>query len=253
MTETPIEISRRQFVGLLALTAAIPVRPVWNVPTGPTLTARPGTPTQPWKAGLTPLWDSKPGAILYIPKSYDPSKPIPLVVGLHGATQRSNVILRVWTPQADASGFALLAVESAGITWDAIRGTYGDDPAMIDKALKLVFAQINVDPKRVVMEGFSDGASYGLGLALNNRDLFTKVVANSPGFITFYDKRKSGPKPKIFLSHGHQDQILPFDLAGARVANQLRNEGFSVEFREFDGGHQIPVDVAAEAARFIMK
>jgi phospholipase/carboxylesterase len=246
-------ISRRDFAGLLAMTAVLPVRAVWLAAEGPRLSARPGKPTEPWKVGLTPLWEAKPGAFLYIPKSYDPAKAIPLVVGLHGAGQRANVILRVWTPQADAAGFALLAVESSGMTWDAIRGTYGDDPAAIDRALKQVFAQINVDPRRIVMEGFSDGASYGLGLALNNRDLFTKIVANSPGFITFYEKRKPGPKPKIFVSHGHQDQILPFDLAGVRVVNQLRNEGFSVEFREFDGGHQVPVDVAAEAARFIVK
>jgi predicted esterase len=103
----------------------------------------------------------------------------------------------------------------------------------------------------VVLEGFSDGASYGLGLALNNRDLFRRIVANSPGFITDYDDRSRAPKPPIFLSHGHQDQILPFDAAGARVVRRLRSEGYSVLFREFDGGHTVPPDVAAEVAKWI--
>jgi phospholipase/carboxylesterase len=158
----------------------------------------------------------------------------------------------VWTPQADAAGFVLLAPESGGMTWDAIRGEYGDDVARLDQALRYVFDRVNVDPKRIVMEGFSDGASYGIGLGLENRSLFTRIVANSPGFITFHDKRASGPKPRIFVSHGHQDQILPFELAGVRVVGQLRSEGYSVQFREFDGGHQVPVDVANEVAKFIM-
>ena len=175
------------------------------------------------------------------------------MVALHGATQRANFSLRIWTTQADAAGFVLLAPESGGITWDAIRGQYGDDVARLDRALKFVFERVNVDPTRIIMEGFSDGASYGIGLALNNRDLFTRIVANSPGFVTFHDKRASGPKPSIFVSHGHQDQILAFEMAGQRVVQQLRSEGYSVQFREFEGGHGIPIDVASEAVKFIMR
>jgi len=217
------------------------------------LKARPGKPTGAWKAGLTSIWDSQPGSFLYIPKSYDPSRPVPLMVALHGATQRASFSLRVWTPRADAAGFVLLAPESGGVTWDAIRGDYDDDVARLDRALAYVFARVNVDAKRLVLQGFSDGASYGLGLALNNMELFPRVVANSPGFITRYEKHQRGRKPRIFLSHGHQDQILPFELAGARVVGQLRNEGFSVEFREFEGGHTVPVDVAGDAVKFMLK
>ena len=247
-------LDRRRFVGLLAATIVAPALPAWrSLYVGPRITARPGRASGEWKAGLTPLWEGKPGAFLYIPKSYDPAKPAPLVVALHGATQRASFSLRVWTPQADAAGFILLAPESEGMTWDAIRGEYGDDVLRIDRALKLVFDRVNIDPARIVMEGFSDGASYGIGLALENRDLFTHVVANSPGFITFHDRKAGGRKPKIYVSHGHQDPILPFERAGARVVSQLRGEGHSVQFREFEGGHTVPVDVAGEAVKFIMK
>jgi phospholipase/carboxylesterase len=247
-------LTRRGFVGLLAAAAITPALPAWRLlPEGPRITARPGKPTAKWEPGLTPLWDTKPGAFLYIPKSYDPATPVPLVIALHGAGQRANFSLRIWTTQADAAGFVLLAPESGGISWDAIRGQYGDDVTRLDRALNFVFERVNVDPTRVIMEGFSDGASYGIGLALNNRDLFTRIVANSPGFVTFHDKRASGPKPSIFVSHGHQDQILAFERAGQRVVQQLRSEGYSVQFREFEGGHGIPIDVAAEAVKFIMR
>lgn len=118
--------SRRGFVGLLAATAITPALPAWRLLfEGPRLTARPGKPTAKWEPGLTPLWDTKPGAFLYIPKSYDPATPIPLVVALHGATQRANFSLRIWTTQADAAGFVLLAPDfpTAPLTGSGSRST----------------------------------------------------------------------------------------------------------------------------------
>ena len=254
MENSPKGLTRRDFVGMIGATVLLPALPSWRVMSeGPRLASRPGKPTEKWQVGQTSIWEGKPGAFLYVPKTYDPATPVPLVVALHGATQRASFSLRIWTPQADAGGFVLLAPESEGITWDAIRGEYGDDVARIDRALKYVFERINVDPARIVLEGFSDGASYGIGLALNNRDLFTRVVANSPGFITRYDRRARGPRPSIYVSHGHQDQILPYQYAGPRVAEQLRSDGYQVQFRDFEGGHGIPVDVAAEVVKFIMK
>ncbi len=56
------------------------------------------------------------------------------------------------------------------------------------------------------MEGFSDGASYALSIGLTNGDLFTHVVAFSPGFaspVTYTGK------PPVFVSHGTHDEVLP--------------------------------------------
>ena len=246
-------VTRRDFMGLVASSLFLPALPAWRVLTeGPRLTARPHKPTEAAQPGLTKLWDDTRSAFLHVPKSYDPATPIPLVVALHGAGGRSAGPLRNWTPQADGSGFALLVPESTGTTWDAIRGDYADDVAMIDRALQLVFDRVNIDPRRVVLQGFSDGASYGLGLALNNTDLFKRVVANSPGFITRYD-RVSGGKPAVFVSHGRQDSILPFANAVGRVVPQLKSAGCAVEFHEFEGGHMVPPDIAAQAAKFIVR
>jgi poly(3-hydroxybutyrate) depolymerase len=43
--------------------------------------------------------------------------------------------------------------------------------------------QCTVDPQRICVSGFSDGASYALSLGLANGDLFTHVAAFSPGFM----------------------------------------------------------------------
>jgi phospholipase/carboxylesterase len=246
-------LSRREFVASLGAVSAAVFLPAAPQEQNARLTARPGKPTETWQPGRTALWENRPGAFLHIPKSYDPAKPIALMVALHGAGGRSNGPLRTWTPQADARNFVLVVPESSSTTWDAIRGLYGDDVEAIDRALKLAFARVNVDPRRVALQGFSDGASYGIGLALNNTDLFTHVIASSPGFITRYGRRRPGAKPAVFVSHGRGDPILPYSNAAGRIVPQLQGEGCAVTFRAFEGGHAVPVDVADEAAKWLMR
>lgn len=53
--------------------------------------------------------------------------------------------------------------------------------------------------------------------------------------------------PRIFISHGRRDQVLPIDRCGRRLARALRSTGYAVEYLEFDGGHDIPPGVAVAA------
>ncbi|HET9426336.1 MAG TPA: hypothetical protein VFO55_13285 [Gemmatimonadaceae bacterium] len=247
-------LSRRAFIGTagsLALAAALRHRVVTQELPNARLSARPRRPSQRWKVGTTKLWEGKSSAYLHVPQSYTPSKPISLLIALHGAGGRSNGPLRLWTPHADDAGFALLVPESTGTTWDAIRGLYSDDVGTIDRALDMTFDRLAVDPGRITLAGFSDGASYSLGLGLMNADLFPRLMANSPGFITRYARQRPGPRPAVFVSHGRRDPILPFDNAVGRVVPQLRAEGCEVDFREFDGGHTVPVSILREAVKFV--
>jgi phospholipase/carboxylesterase len=96
--------------------------------------------------------------------------------------------------------------------------------------------------------GFSDGASYGISLGLINADLFSSVVAFSPGFVI---EGTPHSKPRIFISHGTNDHILPIDRCGRRIASGLKGSGYDVTFREFDGDHEIPADIVREGLKFI--
>src|SRR5262245_56592100 len=51
--------------------------------------------------------------------------PLPLLVFLHGATQSGTGMLRRVGPPADAAGIVVMAPDSRGTTWDAIRGGFG--------------------------------------------------------------------------------------------------------------------------------
>jgi predicted esterase len=104
-----------------------------------------------------------------------------------------------------------------------------------------------VDARRLAITGFSDGASYALSLGLTNGDLFTRVIAFSPGFMTPAQRRG---KPSLFVSHGTRDGVLPIERSSRRIVPQLERAGYEVRYREFEGGHVVPPGIGREAAEW---
>jgi phospholipase/carboxylesterase len=184
---------------------------------------------------------------LYVPAGYRPEKLAPLVLLLHGAGEDALDGLAQLRGQADEAGIILLALSSRGPTWDSIldRGRYGPDIAAIDRALEHAFSRCAVDPARVGVGGYSDGASYALALGLANGDLFSHVLAFSPGFLAPTVQTGS---PRIFVSHGTRDGWLPIDSCSRRIVPQLKRAGYEVRYREFEGGHVVPPAITREAA-----
>ena len=188
------------------------------------------------------------GAELYVPPTYDPDRPAALVVTLHGAGGAAASGMAQLLPLAAEARLILLAPKSRRPTWDVMSGGYGPDVAAIDRLLEEVFAQYAIDPQRVFVSGFSDGASYALSLGLTNGDLFDAVVAFSPGFFVPGEVRG---KPRIFISHGTEDAILPIHRTSRQIVPQLRDAGYEVEYREFEGPHTVPPAVVREAVAWL--
>jgi phospholipase/carboxylesterase len=196
--------------------------------------------------GLLPLmFGSARDSYLYVPATYQAERPAPLVLLLHGAGGHARQGLELLRSLADAAGLLLLAPASREHTWDLLVGRrYGPDLALIDRALEQTFSRYAVAPERVAIGGFSDGASYALSLGITNGDLFTHVIAFSPGFMAPAGQTGS---PRIFISHGMRDGVLPIDRCSRRIVLQLERAGYDVLYREFDGGHTISPDIALDA------
>lgn len=208
-------------------------------PTSPNrLTARPGTPTQEPTIGLSQLGiGARNDGLLYVPESYDPDTPAPLFVALHGAGGAAND-WRTYFPRAEARGMILLAIDSRSTTWDLIIGAVGRDVDFLDLALQHTFDRLRIDPARLALAGFSDGASYAVSLGPANGDLFSHIVAYSPG-------RRVGlapitGRPRIYISHGNADIVLPVSNTRDTTVPGLREAGYNVTYEEFGGGHSVP-------------
>lgn len=149
------------------------------------LRARPKKVSTVAPLGLRPLdIGGTRDSYLYVPPTYLPENPSPLVLLLHGAGGHAHDGLALLRDLADATGIILLAPASREPTWDIlVSRRYGPDVTMIDRALEWTFSRYAVDPAYMAVGGFSDGASYALSLGITNGDLFTHVLAFSPGFM----------------------------------------------------------------------
>jgi phospholipase/carboxylesterase len=179
------------------------------------------------------------GAV-YVPASA-PAKGAPLVVYLHGAGGSGARAIERLIEHADRLGMIVIAPDSRGRTWGFSGSGATADLVFIDQAIDRIMTAHKVDERRVGIAGFSDGASMALSWGLINGKLFSAIAAFSPGFINLA-KDPIG-KPRIFISHGRQDQILPIERCGRRLASELRKAGYSVDYREFDGDHTIPPEI----------
>jgi phospholipase/carboxylesterase len=209
------------------------------------LVARPGKVDNDSPTGEQQLkLDARRDGLLYVPPGYRSDKPAPLALMFHGAGGEARHGLSLLRSFADSAGLILLAPDSRRETWDVIVGDYGADVAFIDSALAQTFGRYAIDEQRIAFGGFSDGASYALSLGITNGDLATHVIAFSPGFMA--PTRQQG-EPRIFISHGTRDRVLPIEPCSRRIVPQLKRDGFDVRYREFEGPHTIPTEIAREA------
>jgi predicted esterase len=119
--------------------------------------------------------------------------------------------------------------------------------AFIDEALASTFRKCSIDASRIAVCGFSDGASYALALGTTNGDVFKRIIAFSPGFLSMKDRTGT---PSIFVSHGTGDKILSIDSTSRLIVPRLRAAGYQTEYLEFPGGHTVPADVSDAAMRW---
>lgn len=215
------------------------------------LGVRPRRPAQETTSyGVQPLQAGAGRGLIYIPTTYRSDRPAPLALMLHGAGGSASHGLDLLRSLADGAGLLLLAPQAQKPTWDVIRGEYGPDVAAIDGALEQTFGRYAVDPKRIAIGGFSDGASYALSLGLINGDLFTHVIAFAPCFAAAEAARR---QPRLFIAHGTRDEVLPIAHCSRRLVPRLARAGYNVDYREFDGPHTVPPTIARDAVTWLMQ
>lgn len=112
----------------------------------------------------------------------------------------------------------------------------------------------NLDPKKTLIGGFSQGGMLALdlfytfpqnfnALGLLSSNLFNKAYLKSMPTESFKDK-------SAFLSHGHSDTVLP--ITGSKSLETFLNQsGLKTKTVFFSGGHEIPPTVLNQLGSFI--
>ena len=187
--------------------------------------------------------------LLYVPQNYKPDVATPLVLMFHGAGSTALNVSYTF-PIADELGFIVLAPDSRDeATWDMLLHGFGEDVEFIGMALKDTYARCNIDRKRMAIAGHSDGASYSLSLGIGTGDTFGHVLAFSPGVMT---PAEVHGKPKIFISHGLSDPIMPIDVTSRKFVPRLKSLGYDVTYREYEGRHGVTPAIVREGFQWFM-
>ncbi len=240
---------------MLALVAA-PLRAAGpDLATLPPLTA-PANPER--RSGVLQL---DGGAFVYLPKGHNGAR-LPLLVYFVGARGEPNDVLSAYREHADREKFALMIPVPKAGQWDLIEDLqrrfgiemnvqprYGKDIKALDLSLTDLFSKVAIDPARIAVIGFSNGATYSVSVGTANPQLFKTVLAFSPGpaFPTKFD-----PGQRVFISHGESDRALPFSYTRGIVA-RMRVKKMPVEWVPFKGGHEIPSEVRVRALEYFLQ
>jgi polyhydroxybutyrate depolymerase len=152
--------------------------------------------------------------LLYVPESYDPESPTPLVINIHGFAQWPANQMKVsqWNELADEYGFIVVYPSGTGFPW---RWRVTDEPdkevAFISDLISKLEDDYNIDSSRVYANGLSNGGGMTLLLARELSDRITAVgVVAGAYYGTDLDNSQLRPVPAIFF-HGQADTIATYE------------------------------------------
>ncbi len=175
--------------------------------------------------------------LLHIPKQYDQTKPMPLVLMLHGfGDTAANAVRETgWSTKADREGFIVAYPQATrpderaapnlrtnGTAWNDGSGRFHsserniDDVAFIRSVIERTQKEFSIDAKRVYVTGFSNGGSMTFRVGNKLADLVTAIapVASASWADTLQ------PARKLFMLYitGTKDPLNPLEGGVPRLA-----------------------------------
>lgn len=175
---------------------------------------------------------------LYIPSGYDGSKPLPLVVALHGMGGDENSMFdgygKELTVDCEKHGFIVVAPKGRG-TASMYRGTAEQD--VID-VIAEVERDYKVDKSRVYLMGHSMGGFGTWSIAIAHPDLFAALgPISGGGDASAMEKIKNIPE---YVTHGNNDHTVNVNSSRSMV-EAGKKIGVPITYVEVEGGSHTSV------------
>jgi phospholipase/carboxylesterase len=173
-------------------------------------------------------------------------------MALHGGSGNGRNFLWSWLSDARSFGAILVTPTATGQTW-ALMGEDTDTPNLM-RILETVRGRWNVDPKRMLLTGMSDGGTFCYVTGFDSASPFTHLA---PVAATFHplmaeiaDAERLRGLP-VFLVHGLLDWMFPVQIA-RQTRGVLSAAGAEVTYREIeDLSHCYPREINAEMLQWL--
>jgi phospholipase/carboxylesterase len=187
---------------------------------------------------------SRGGFSLYVPEYYTADRAWPLVMALHGGSGNGRGFLWSWLRDARSFGAILVAPTAIGSTW-ALMGEDVDTPNLA-RILDIARTRWNIDPKRLLLTGMSDGGTFSYVTGLDGSSPFTHLAPVSATFHPLMAEMADAERLRglpVHIVHGQLDWMFPVQVA--RQTRQLLSAaGANVTYREIeDLSHCYPREI----------
>jgi dienelactone hydrolase len=141
---------------------------------------------------------------LRLPPEYHHGRSYPVIVALNHATIPAEQIIGGLAFEAARRGYIIAAPEWGNLFGNAQYDLTGKDHPIVLATIRDLARKFQVDPDRVFVLGFGEGANFALDLAMSKPDHFAGVVAMSPS-----------ADDKFYMEYWRNAQKLPvFTITG---------------------------------------
>ncbi|MBY0551231.1 MAG: dienelactone hydrolase family protein [Candidatus Obscuribacterales bacterium] len=168
--------------------------------------------------------------ILHFPAKHLTSKPLPLVIVLHGGGQNASIARHItgMNRVADREGFAVLYPNGRGryrrvlLTWNGgdccgySTGRKIDDSGYVADIVDDAVSTGRFDPSRVYVAGFSNGAMLAYKFACEHSDKVA-AIASVGGSMTGREQQPKSPV-SVLIIHGTKDKHVPYTGGVGKLA-----------------------------------
>jgi predicted peptidase len=169
---------------------------------------------------------------IYIPDSYSPSRPVPLILALHFGVGGRDAAGAGGDVVQILIGPALAELGAIIVAPDSMRGNWStpENEKAVHALLDMVLARYSIDEKKVAVTGYSMGGAGSWYFAEKFPERFSAAIpiAGRP------PASASGWRLPVLAIHSRDDQVAPFDPTEARIA-ELQKAGVNAKLIALSG------------------
>lgn len=157
--------------------------------------------------------------LLYVPESYDPSVPTPLVISMHGFAgwPANQMGMSRWNDLADQYGFIVVYPSGTRfpLRWrtNSTSGSDADlmmDVTFISDLIDKLADEYNIDPTRIYANGLSNGGGMSFVLSCKLSERIAAIGSVSGAYLLPWDECDSSRSVPAIVFHGTEDPIVPY-------------------------------------------
>lgn len=184
-------------------------------------------------------WAAEPDAItsrlarhynVYVPASYDPAEPMPLVTVLHGRPGNGTGMAFITDMHlvAESQGFIVVYPDAINNEWNYVKdvpifpSVLHDDSQFLASIVHDVAQNLNVDQSRAYLTGFSNGGFMTQRAACDVYDTYAAFAAvGATAFWGMSEECAASPPVPLLMMHGTADISIPWNGVSRPLGGRL--------------------------------